>query len=136
MDFINRVPMLIAVFMAVAGAMILSLVLAGEAWAGHAGSAIHELTVNRPLVVPPPPVATAPRPAASHDGTKVMSPPAERDEQVVNSPADVYATSLKLDELTALCRFVADAVSAPTPHAVSKLALEAILRQTTARVVG
>mgnify|MGYP001765921771 FL=1 len=39
MDFINRVPMLIAVFMAVVGAMILSLVLAGEAWAGHAGAA-------------------------------------------------------------------------------------------------
>jgi two-component system response regulator HydG len=101
------------------------------------GSAGYALTINRPLVTPPPPAPVAPpRPPAGHDGTKVMSLPAEREGPIANSPADVYATSLKLDELTALCRFVADAVAAPTPHAVSKLALEAILRQTTARVVG
>ena len=99
------------------------------------GSSLNGLTVNRSLITPPPP-APGPRPPASHDGTKVMSLPPERDEVDSHSPADVYATSLKLDELTALCRFVADAVSAPTQHLVSKLALEAILRQTTARVVG
>ena len=99
------------------------------------GSTIHELQINRSLVTPPPAILKPVRTSNHHDGTKVMAVPVER-ETTFNSPADVYAASLKIDELTALCRFVADAVSAPTTIAVTKLALEAILRQTTARAVG
>lgn len=99
------------------------------------GSTVHELQVNRALATTSIPINETPRPVQIHDGTKVMPAHFER-EVVPNSPAEVYAANLKLDELTALCRFVADAVSAPSTYAVSKLALEAILRQTTARAVG
>lgn len=40
MGFINRVPMIVAVFMVVCGSMILSLVLAGESWQGNVGGAV------------------------------------------------------------------------------------------------
>ncbi|MFO0935950.1 MAG: sigma 54-interacting transcriptional regulator [Gemmataceae bacterium] len=109
-----------------------------------ARSGVHELQVNRPLVAPSSGVIPPPYPqnhnhhanARAHDGTKVMSVPHDRDQKSPASNEDVHAANLKLDELTSLCRFVADAVSAPNTYAAAKLALEAILRQTTARAVG
>jgi DNA-binding NtrC family response regulator/pSer/pThr/pTyr-binding forkhead associated (FHA) protein len=97
--------------------------------------ALPGLTVNKPLVQP---VSTpAPRKIASaHDGTKIMELPAERELPPAVAPSDAHATGLKLDELTALCRFMAEAVAATDTQAVIRAALEAILRQTTARVAG
>src|SRR5439155_10876014 len=43
---------------------------------------------------------------------------------------------LKVAELTALCRFMSTAVDADDPHDVIRLALQAILNQTTAKLGG
>lgn len=93
------------------------------------------LAVNKPLIAPVPSPSSRKTVTSSHEGTKVMEPPPLR-ESPPSAPSDVHATGLKLDELTALCRFMAEAVAATeTPTAV-RSALETILRQTTARVVG
>jgi len=46
------------------------------------------------------------------------------------------ASQLKVDELTALCRFMTAAVELTDPHAMIRLALRSILTQTAAKVVG
>jgi two-component system response regulator HydG len=117
------------------GSSVVSAPMRAAPMRTYAGATPQELTVNKSMITPPPPMP--PRPPVPHDGTKVVKMPAERQVAHVNSEnTDTQANTLRIDELTALCRFVADAVSAPTAHDVSKLALEAILRQTTARAAG
>jgi Nif-specific regulatory protein len=75
----------------------------------------------------------------SHNGsTKVHEVPAERTlpnagTVVAEEPA---AGQLKVDELTALCKFMTGTVEAKTPHELIALALRAILHQTTAKLAG
>lgn len=46
------------------------------------------------------------------------------------------ASQLKVDELTALCRFMTAAVELTDPHAMIRLALRSVLTQTAAKVAG
>jgi Nif-specific regulatory protein len=65
-------------------------------------------------------------------------PPQERTAEMPSLPADAPTPGdpLKVDELTALCRFMSSAVEADDPHDVTRLALQAILNQTTAKIGG
>ncbi|HEY2784822.1 MAG TPA: sigma 54-interacting transcriptional regulator [Fimbriiglobus sp.] len=62
----------------------------------------------------------------------------ERTAEMPSLPAAIVepADPLKVDELTALCRFMSTAVDAADPHDVTRLALQAILNQTTAKLGG
>ena len=51
-------------------------------------------------------------------------------------PADVAASRLKVDELTALTRYMSAAMDTPDPHELIRLTLRTILHQTAARVAG
>lgn len=86
-------------------------------------------------VVSPPPVRK-PGPEA-FGATKVVAVQ-ERTAEMPNLAAAVVepADPLKVDELTALCRFMSSAVEADDPHDVTRLALNAILTQTTAKLGG
>ena len=68
-------------------------------------------------------------------GTKVHELPPGRTAPPDPHP-DVSASQLRMDELTALCKFMTGAVEAHTPHDLVTLALRAILHQTTARHAG
>lgn len=87
---------------------------------------------------PASPQSTVPlRPNADnlHTSTKVHEIPLERTIPGDPSP-DETAHQLRMDELTALCRFMTQAVETPNPHELIALALLAILHQTTAKVAG
>ncbi|VTT98243.1 two sigma54 fis family transcriptional regulator : Sigma54 specific transcriptional regulator, Fis family OS=Pirellula staleyi (strain ATCC 27377 / DSM 6068 / ICPB 4128) GN=Psta_4161 PE=4 SV=1: FHA: Sigma54_activat: HTH_8 [Gemmataceae bacterium] len=70
-----------------------------------------------------------------HAGTKVHEMPGARVPQgeASHEPATNH---LRMDELTALCKFMTQAVETRTPHDLITLALRAILHQTTAKLVG
>jgi DNA-binding NtrC family response regulator/pSer/pThr/pTyr-binding forkhead associated (FHA) protein len=65
--------------------------------------------------------------------TKVHPVPAER-----TAVADPHETDrqFRMDELTALCKFMQQAVEVKTPHELITSALRVILHQTTARLAG
>ncbi len=70
-----------------------------------------------------------------HAGTKVHEAPAARVPH--NEPVpDQTANHLRMDELTALCKFMTQAVETRTPHDLIGIALRAILHQTTAKLAG
>ena len=94
-----------------------------------------------------PKVAPAPAPAPAdltlpthpsgrtHFGsTKVF--PIPPDRAAAELPPELSASRLRMDELTALCKFMAGAVEAAAPHDLIALALRAILLQTTAKHAG
>lgn len=69
-----------------------------------------------------------------HKATKVVEVPGER---MARTPEpDAGDKQLRVDELTALCKFMSAAVEAKTPHDLVGYALRAILNQTTARIAG
>jgi Nif-specific regulatory protein len=68
-----------------------------------------------------------------HANTKVHEVPGERAVQLDPEEA---AKQLRMDELTALCKFMTQAVETKTPHDLIVLALRAILHQTTAKLAG
>jgi two-component system response regulator HydG len=89
-----------------------------------------------PSTKTPPPAATVPirgmGPDNLHGITKVHEVPGERG---VPDPEEA-AKQLRMDELTALCKFMTQAVETKTPHDLITLALRAILHQTTAKLAG
>jgi Nif-specific regulatory protein len=96
----------------------------------------------RPAAVP---AGKAPTPA---DGTPALHPsgrsyngqtkvhPLPPDRLPGDPPPELSASQLRMDELTALCKFMTAAVGAKTPHDLIALALRAILLQTTAKHAG
>ena len=68
-----------------------------------------------------------------HANTKVHEVP---DERNVPLDPEEAAKQLRMDELTALCKFMTQAVEIKTPHELIVLALRAILHQTTAKLAG
>lgn len=92
---------------------------------------------------PPKPTAVAPPTMPNralhtenpHNVTKVHELPGER--LVPGDPAPEHAAKqLRVDELTALCKFMTGAVETKTPHDLITVALRAILHQTTAKHAG
>jgi Nif-specific regulatory protein len=85
----------------------------------------------------PIPAATVPirgmAPDNIHAATKVHEVPGERN--ALPDPEEA-AKQLRMDELTALCKFMTQAVETKTPHDLIVLALRAILHQTTAKLAG
>jgi Nif-specific regulatory protein len=88
-----------------------------------------------------PPLAITPGPRGSsvetqhHGATKVHEHPADR-MMPGDLPPEVTAKQLRMDELTALCKFMTAAVEARDSHDLIALALRAILHQTTAKLAG
>ncbi|MDY3551221.1 sigma 54-interacting transcriptional regulator [Gemmata sp. JC717] len=75
---------------------------------------------------------SAPNP---QNATKLHEYPQERP--VPTEPAaEQAAKQLRVDELTALCKFMTGAVEAKSPHDLVSLALRAILNQTAAKIAG
>src|SRR5437764_4239395 len=70
-----------------------------------------------------------------HGATKVYEHPSDRVMPGDLSP-DLTAKQLRMDELTALCKFMTAAVEAGSSHELIALALRAILHQTTAKLAG
>ncbi len=84
--------------------------------------------------------ATMPMPAKGapdgpHNATKVHEVPGDRVAPA-DPPSEQAAKQLRVDELTALCKFMTGAVEAKTPHDLIAFALRAILNQTTAKLAG
>ena len=67
-----------------------------------------------------------------HGETKVHQMPPERPTQ----PPPDGEQQHRIDELTALCRFMTQAVEMRTPHELIALALRTIVQQTTAKLAG
>jgi Nif-specific regulatory protein len=92
---------------------------------------------------PPRPVKDAPATMpmktlsaeSPHNATKVHELPPERLSPG-DPPPDQAAKQLRVDELTALCKFMTGAVEAKTPHDLITFALRAILHQTAAKLAG
>ena len=84
--------------------------------------------------------ATMPMPAkgapdSPHNVTKIHEVPGDRVAPA-DPPSEQAAKQLRVDELTALCKFMTGAVEAKTPHDLTAFALRAILNQTTAKLAG
>jgi two-component system, NtrC family, response regulator HydG len=94
--------------------------------------------MSAPSTTPSPvPQVTVPirgmAPDNVHSATKVHEVPGERP--LVPDPEEA-AKQLRMDELTALCKFMTQAVETKTPHDLIALALRSILHQTTAKLAG
>lgn len=89
-----------------------------------------------PLSAPPTVAASGPLAESQHSSTKVHEFPTERSVALELPPPEVTEQQLRMDELTALTKFMTGAVEAGTPHELITLALRAILQQTTARLTG
>jgi Nif-specific regulatory protein len=88
-----------------------------------------------PAITPPPPMKTVA--GTYHGQTKIHELPPARAAVGVPTPSpDATAQQLRVDELTALCKFMTHAVETPDPHALISLALRAILHQTAAKLAG
>jgi Nif-specific regulatory protein len=87
--------------------------------------------------VVPPPVTPGgkPNPGSHYDQTKVHKNPADRAVPG-DLPPEETAKQLRMDELTALTKFMTAAVETRTPHDLIALALRSILHQTTAKLTG
>ncbi|AMV30394.1 Transcriptional regulatory protein ZraR [Gemmata sp. SH-PL17] len=92
---------------------------------------------------PPKPVKDAPATMPNiktvnegpHNATKVHELPLDR--LLPNDlPPDQTAKQLRVDELTALCKFMTGAVETKTPHDLIGFALRSILNQTAAKLAG
>jgi len=68
-----------------------------------------------------------------HTNTKIHEIPGER---TVPGDSDLAASQLRMDELTALCKFMTQTVETRSPHELIALALRSILHQTTAKLAG
>jgi DNA-binding NtrC family response regulator len=70
-----------------------------------------------------------------HNPTKVHEMPSPRLSPG-DLPPDETAKQLRVDELTALCKFMTGTVEHKTPHELVTFSLRAILNQTTAKLAG
>jgi Nif-specific regulatory protein len=70
-----------------------------------------------------------------HNATKVHELPRER-ALPGELPPEQAANQLRVDELTALCKFMTGAVEYKAPHELIGFALRSILNQTTAKLAG
>jgi Nif-specific regulatory protein len=70
-----------------------------------------------------------------HNATKVHEMPQERLVPG-GPPPEPDENQLRVDELTALCKFMTGTVEHKTPHELITYALRAILNQTTAKLAG
>lgn len=108
-------------------------------------------TLAGSTVTPPPPLRSADTmplaPNFAKAGTDRRTPPPEPIQATKTgfntdrfstrfSEADVAASQSKVDELTALARFMSAAVDMRDAHELIRLALRAIVNQTTAKVAG
>jgi Nif-specific regulatory protein len=72
-----------------------------------------------------------------HGATKIEEQPPERVlPGEGNKEFAAKQQQLQMDELTALCKFMTQAVEPRTPHELIALALRSILHQTTAKLAG
>jgi Nif-specific regulatory protein len=94
---------------------------------------------------PPKPVKEAPvtmpnfavAQANPHNATKIHEAPPERVLPHTQPMSPLTPDNqLQVDELTALCKFMTNAVEAKTPHDLTSFALRAILNQTAAHIAG
>jgi Nif-specific regulatory protein len=85
-----------------------------------------------------PPTMTARSGSAEnpHNATKIHELPGERLVPATELASETAAKQLRVDELTALCKFMTGAVETKTPHDLIAFALRAILNQTTAKLAG
>lgn len=83
-----------------------------------------------PIVTPPSPPTRGP---AEITNTKIHDQPIRR---LFPEDADPAETQLKVDELTALCRYMTAAVGMHDAHELLRHTLRTILNQTTATVAG
>ena len=81
------------------------------------------------------PMPTKGAPDSPHNVTKIHEVPGDRVAPA-DPPSEQAAKQLRVDELTALCKFMTGAVEAKTPHDLIAFALRAILNQTTAKLAG
>ena len=81
------------------------------------------------------PMPTKGAPDSPHNVTKIHEVPGDRVAPA-DPPSEQAAKQLRVDELTALCKFMTGAVEAKTPHDLTAFALRAILNQTTAKLAG
>ena len=81
------------------------------------------------------PMPTKGAPDGPHNVTKIHEVPGDRVAPA-DPPSEQAAKQLRVDELTALCKFMTGAVEAKTPHDLIAFALRAILNQTTAKLAG
>jgi len=89
----------------------------------------------------PPPVLIRKTPTsgkvpAEIVGTRVQNFKLRDVPATVEATADPNDTQLKVDELTALCRFMTEAVATPDPHELIARCLRTILNQTSATLAG
>lgn len=90
---------------------------------------------------PPKPVSNAPPTMPNrvlegpYNPTKVHENPPDRFLPN-DPPSEQTAKQLRVDELTALCKFMTGAVETKTPHDLIGFALRAILNQTAAKLTG
>ncbi len=68
-----------------------------------------------------------------HTNTKIHEVPGER---ILPIDTEQAAKQLRVDDLTALCKFMTQTVETKTPHDLIALALRSILHQTTAKLAG
>ncbi|MBA4065362.1 MAG: hypothetical protein C0501_16950 [Isosphaera sp.] len=99
------------------------------------------VTQTHPAAPAPLTVPAGPRhppgsvpPELLHGKTKVQEVPAPRE--VPADAGDDPAGRFRVDELTALCTFMTQAVETRDPHDLVALALRAVLTQTAARLAG
>lgn len=92
--------------------------------------------VSAPITLPASQGGSTSRGTAAenpHRETKLHEYPLDR---LADVPPDTSAAQLRVDDLTALCKFMTGAVEARTPHDLITLALRGILHQTTAKIAG
>jgi Nif-specific regulatory protein len=112
-----------------------SPVRAGTAPSGAETSVVN-LTTSSPSYSTPPPGQTPPPVRAPSEiaSTKVHDLPQART--IVDPDDNPTDTRLRVDELTALCRFMTSAVNVHDQHELIRHTLRTILNQTAATVVG
>ncbi len=86
--------------------------------------------------LPPAAPVTLPlnRPHGESHQTKVVEQPMSR--RPADPPQEVADRQRRVDDLTALCKYMSAAVELRTPHELLDLALRTILNQTAARLAG
>ena len=92
-------------------------------------------TPPRPVKDAPPTMPNRVVQESPHNATKIHEVPPDRREPS-DPPPDQTAKQLRVDELTALCKFMTGAVETKTPHDLIGFALRAILNQTAAKLAG
>lgn len=92
---------------------------------------------SAPNTIPVNPAHTLPLRALTsenpHNQTKIHEVPGER---ILPGDLDQDSRQLRVDDLTALCKFMTQTVETKSPHDLIALALRSILHQTTGKLAG